>query len=359
MFIFLVELALTIIIGFLCEIFIKNDKKRKITFLCITGFILATIAGLRSSIIGTDTIQYYNAFQVINKNEYGWFDYSKTRYEAGYFWMNKIVGMFSDDSQVFLLVVSYITIIGIIYFIYKNSSNVIYSMILYQTMYHYCNSMNLVRQYIAVAIAINSYYFIKEKKIIQACIVVILGGLIHTSALFMLPVIIVFSKIKITSNNIYKIIIGIVIITMSIPLIIAIAVKLFPRYEFYLTYSSNFNGGKIMPLIYIGIIFIAYFLLHITQKSDDKCSNLYSSSLYVLIGTMLLIVANLYFESASRLTNYFLIYFIILVPEVFKLFNKSSRIILYTIFFILSTIYYVMLIKNGVAGVFPFIFNWK
>lgn len=354
--IFFIEIIITIIIGLLSKFFLKDSKKGKKVFLYTIGGFLSIISGLRNSIVGTDTFQYYNSFEIINKYNYGWLDYNKTRYEVGYFWLNKSVSIFTDDPQIFILITSFIITIGIFYFIYKNSSNVIYSVIIYQTMYYYCSSMNLMRQYIAIAIAINSFTFLKNNKIIKACILILIGGIFHTSALFLLPIVIVFSKFDINKKNIYKIIGFIIVFFMLLPLLINIIIKLFPKYEFYLTYESGFNGGKIMPFIYIGMIFIGYFLLSIINRNIEESKNYYYTSLYVLIGALLLIVANIYFASASRLTDYFLIYFTIFLPELFRIFDKKTRKLFYILFFIFSIIYYRTLLVNGVAGVFPFIF---
>lgn len=357
--IFLLGLALTIVIKLLCTVFIKNPKREKIIFLYLIGGFLAIVSGMRKKSIGTDTLQFYNAFQSIDQNNYGWLDYAETRYEIGYFWLNKIIAIFTSDSQAFLMITSFIIIIGIFYFIYRNSANVLYSVLLFQTMYYYCNSMNLTRQYIAVALAINSFTYIKQNEMIKACLFVIIGSSFHTSALLMLPIIYTLSKMNMNFKKINKVYIIIILGSFLTPLLINLTVTIFPRYEFYLTYQSDFSGGRIMPIVYISIIILGSFFLSHLKRNDEKNISYYYASIFLLIGAMLLIISNFYFESANRITSYFLIYFIIFVPELFKLFRPRSRMLLYGALLLFSTYYYVSLLNNGVAGVTPFKFYWQ
>ncbi|AKP76103.1 Transmembrane protein EpsG [Priestia megaterium Q3] len=356
MYVYVALLIATVLIHFVCLI-IQNNRRRKISFLIISSIPFIVIMGMRDRFVGTDAIQYYSAFKNIIASDYGWLDYKETRYEVGYYLLNKIVGVFTQDPQIFLFITSIIIVTGIFVFIYQNSKNPFISVLLFQTLYFYCNSFNLLRQYIALAIAINCIFFIKEKKLFKASLVIILASTFHTSALCLFPIAIILCKFKITKANMTKFLCGILFISLSIPFIIQMSVELFPRYQFYLTYDSVYNGGKIMPYVYISMVIVGLIIIRKTRISDWKMNNYYILSIYVFIAGVLGIISSLYFESASRVIPYYSISLLAFIPEFMGLFkNKADRlIILYGL--ILSTfIYYNILLHSGVAGVYPYTF---
>jgi hypothetical protein len=356
MFIYVVLLLITAIIYIAC-LTINNIYKRRKWFLYLSSIPLILTMGMRDMYVGTDAIQYYNAFNNINTSNYGWFDYKQTRYEVGYYLLNKIIGLFTKDPQVFLFLTSIIIVAGIFIFIYKNSKNPFISVLLFQTLYFYCNSFNLLREYIAIAIAINSISFIKEKKLFKSITIIILAGTFHTSAYCLFPIAILLCTFKINRLNIKRYLLGLTVLCIFVPFIIQISIKMFPRYQFYLTYSSTYNGGKVMPYIYICMVIVGLIIISKLKIKDLKENNYYTFSVYVFIAALLGIISNLYFESASRIMEYFSIYLIVFIPEFLNLFpRREDRLVIHFGLIISTLIYYNMLLHNGVAGVYPYIF---
>ncbi|MFS2168903.1 EpsG family protein [Priestia megaterium] len=326
-------------------------------FLFLSSIPLILIMGLRDKYIGTDAIQFYSVFTEINTGNYGWLDYGDTRYEVGYFLLNKIIGLFTQDPQVFLLIISVIIVAGICIFIYQNSRNPFMSLILFQTLYFYCNSFNLVRQYIAIAIVVNSLTFIKERKIIKSSLIIIIASTFHTSALFLLPLVILLCITKINKLNIYMYFVGFAIFSFLIPIMIQVSVKLFPRYDYYLTYNTGYSGGKILPYLYIIMVIIGISLIRKLKISDLELKNYYMFSIFVFITGLLGIIANLYFQSASRIMAYSSIYLIVFIPEFVNFFTrKVDRLIITYGVITLTIIYYNLLLHSGVAEVYPYAF---
>jgi EpsG family len=358
MFIYMALLVVISIIYIAC-FKIENIEKQTKVFLLLSSIPLILLMGMRDKSIGTDTIQYYTAFKNITTSKLGWLDYKETRYEVGYYLLNKIVGLFTQNPQIFLFVVSIIIVAGILLFIYKNPINPFMSVMLFQTLYFYGNSFNLLRQYIAIAIAINSFSYIKERKILKASLIIILASTFHTSALCLLPITIILSKLKINHSNIKWFILVITSMSLCIPLLINLTVKIFPRYEYYLTYHSNYNGGKIMPYIFISMVLVGLIIIRKLKISDLTENNYYLLSIYVYINAILGIVSNIYFESASRIMVYYSIFLIAFIPELLKLFNNlfdnmtKKLIIQYGLLFF-TFVYYVLLLHSGVGEITPY-----
>jgi hypothetical protein len=358
MFIYMALLVVISIIYIAC-FKIENIEKQTKVFLLLSSIPLILLMGMRDKSIGTDTIQYYTAFKNISTSKLGWLDYKETRYEVGYYLLNKIVGLFTQNPQIFLFVVSIIIVAGILLFIYKNPINPFMSVMLFQTLYFYGNSFNLLRQYIAIAIAINSFSYIKERKILKASLIIILASTFHTSALCLLPITIILWRFNINKINLKWFFLGFSVISLCIPLIINLSVKLIPRYEFYLTYHSDYDGGKIMPYLYISMIAVGLFI--ISKFKINKVGNYYILSMYIFIAALLGIISNVYFESASRIMAYYSIFLIIFIPKLVELFqnvlkSKMYKLIIPYGLIVFTCIYYFLSLHLGVGGINPYSF---
>lgn len=76
---------------------------------------------------------------------------------------------------------------GVFWFIKKESPLPWLSAYLYLTLQFFAHSMNLIRQSIAATICLFAYSFLKKRKFVPFCLMVVLASTFHLSALFFLP----------------------------------------------------------------------------------------------------------------------------------------------------------------------------
>lgn len=156
-------------------------------FISISLIILFLNLGLRN-FSANDDPTYIRVFNDVR--EYGWFNqFLKTTMEPGYLILNNIVGIFTDNYLYMQLISSFIPLI-LFYRKFKKDKNKIdlsMAVFLLSTMvYFQMLSTALVRMFIAMGIAINSYDYIVDGNYKKYTLTILISSLFHYSSLFML-----------------------------------------------------------------------------------------------------------------------------------------------------------------------------
>jgi len=254
--IYIINLILVILLYIIFFKIYKTNNSKK--YFCILIFILfSLIQGLRGNTVGSDTNNYIKFFE-LSKNM-SFIDVLLMKQwviEPGYGLLMKICSIMSFSPQLFLLVVAIIINGGLMYFIYKHSDNPFISVIIFMGVEFFTLSFTALRQIIAIIIILNSYNFIKQKKIIKFILMVLLAATFHKSALIFLPVYFL-RNIKISKKTI---IVGISIFILvqifALPIIIYVTKNLY-----YSSYIKATGGGitqAIVILIYLMLGLLIY-----------------------------------------------------------------------------------------------------
>lgn len=198
------------------------------------------------------------------------------------------------------------------------------------------NSMNQIRQALSMMITTYAYYFLfndKDKK--YYFLYVILAGLIHKSAYFMI-LFYPFSKIQITRKNLLTY--TLVWLSINIPFIrdfIVLAASL-TSYGGYTTYGTvqeiNIANVYARLCMLIGSLFFAKK----TLIRNPNTVIYYNSAIICLIITNIATVANV--PIFSRLASYFFMPYMFLVPEVLKSIKSTCMTIYSRKFYALLTV---------------------
>ncbi len=337
----------------------KSKKTDKI-FLIMAFIPMIIIMGFRGRTVGTDTYSYTIYFQQIC-------DYSISEalnfFPLGWVILNKMIGITLGIEPVnYIFVVSFLLLILFMKFIYDNSIDVSVSTILFILFYHYFSSFNGMRQYLAVAIAINSFKYLMENKNIKFIFINLIATSIHPTALlflFLLPV----KNIKPTISNIYKILFISIVLMMILGPIAQLFVKMFPHYELYLDETGigtfGFGQGKNRNII-ITFIYIAFEIFMLVVMKNKNKINLKEHFVYIIINLIgilfcLMSLSNTLF---NRLSWYFIIFAIIYIPYCFKFFNNKDRLYLNVLFIAVMFIPCYVQLYEGISNVAPFSWIW-
>ena len=153
------------------------DLKDNKLFLVLGIITLSLGAGLRNDNVGLDTYQYISAFKT-NFSVIWLFK------ETGFREISRLLmNAFSGNVTCLLLLYATVTNALILYRLwdFRKDCSYSYMVFLYITL-HYMNTLNIMRQYIAIAIVFFATRFLEKRGYIKFCIAILLASVFHSSA---------------------------------------------------------------------------------------------------------------------------------------------------------------------------------
>jgi len=339
--------------------FLKNKNGK---FLYVGFFLLLFLNIFRDSTVGTDYKYYIQSFENIStltisslRNLSGdvfSLTPSENR-EIGWIFLNSIVKYYNGTYFIVNLVAAVIILFLYFIAIKRESPSLSLSLYLLLMLYIYYQSFNTTRQSVSVALFIFSIYYIKEKKFLLYSILCIFASLMHTSAIFLIPL--YFLKYI---NLPYKSVTIIIIITFLIPLfsIDDFFVNLFTGDIIYLNYVKNirqFSFYGYMPVVTILTVQSMFFLysLKLEKKPDISMKIWFIGLLFQNI--------TMRYDWLSRFSDYFLVMQIIAIPIVYSnTFNDKNKQTYFNVAILYSIFIYAFNIYANTQGILPYYFNF-
>lgn len=312
-------------------IFRLSTKYKEIS-LYINLFILTIITGTAYERIGGrgDYDNYRNAFNNISSS-------IVPDKELGFYYLNLIIKRFTDEYSIaffiFILIINFL----IVKTIYKYSKNIEFSLLMYVIMGGYLTSINITRQYIALAIYVYSIQYLIEKNYLKYIILGFIAFQFHTTSIVIILISLIISILneKISKNYlIYFIIINLTIIVE--PFIRQIGINLF--YEQYEN-GYFFYGSNILHYI-VQLAFVIVYMINIKSLKDNK--TIFFINLATVASAFTLLSRNMVLY--ARFASYFNILHVIATVNVISEINdKKKRRILYYCIFMGLLVYYILL----------------
>ena len=344
--IYFVELISIIIISlFFAYINKKNNNKINIIYMIIIFLILFVVMGLRKYTVGTDTELYCRIFKMAsNSNNI----FSVSDASPLYAIYNKIISIvFGTNIQNIVISNSFIIVALMCIGIYRQSQNIYISVIYYILFYFYMQGFNIARQFLALAITFNAFYYVKNNEKIKALLMILIATLIHNTAIFVGLVEIAFMFIKPSMQNIKRFCALGIILSLFLDKIIDVFLKIFPRYQIYFTNAVFYEVGQgrkiVLTMIYLVVVIIGIYLMGKNKKEMEEKKDykewfmLTTMMIFAVIIGILAMKSNL----LSRIEIYFSIFAIIYIPKVInRMREKQNTNILYFNFSNVYTILY-------------------
>lgn len=335
----------------------RNDPQRqkKIYFVLI-GFALVSVMGLRDVSVGTDTLTYAEAYELIN-NYLPISSWQTTHYEVLYFLFNKFIGLFTDNPANFLFVESVLIVFLLLRFIWRHSSNPVLSTLLFELAYFYFFAFNISRFYLALGIALIGFDYVVKQKALKAVIFPAIGMLIHTSIVLLLVAFLVFSCIKKISDS-DVVLIGIAAYALSFFAegLFAVFVEIFDRYQVYYSIESTVTSGIALPAILFLVVLGGLLLLDFSKKDLETQRIARIEAVFILFGASLLLMGGS-IEEAGRTAQMFLIFLIVFVPKVAQG-SRYGNVFNVSIIAVFSVYFISQLLANN-AGIVPYILGFS
>lgn len=360
------------------ERYVRPDRKLWTILLMFPLFLLSA---LRSPLVGNDTIIYFRSYinikSYINNSNQGIFSPVESRFEPGYVLLMKIFGTLDLDFLVFQIFLAAFIYFSIGRIIYKYSSNIAMSVFVFISLNMFFQTMNISRQYIAIAILTYSINYIVNKKPLRFLLIVLMASLFHLSAV----VFVIIYPLSIIKLNQYKRIqiigIGILAVIGFDYLVRFLTTTIFSKYESYLDSRYFEVDGKIaiyvMPLLYFFIFILgnlSKYGKNTTKIITDK-DILSARDGQVTIGKILnaaalaiLVLSIIGIKTAimSRFIHFFLFFYLLYIPNVLRsISNKHLKSLCSfgTVVILSLNFLIVLLFRPNWQGIIPFSWYWE
>lgn len=284
---------------------------------------MVLVSGLRSYYLGSgDTSRYADMF----------FNYSHLSYDniikyverdpiyhIFTIFLHKVIGL---DFQGVLLVIAAIYVFAYDRLVYKESPNLLISYILLYAMGFFTFSMHGVRQSLAIACTMLAYFPLKEKKLMQFIIIVLLGACFHKSALIFL---VTYPLCRLGFSRKSLLFYGAIIITLFMTgdeLIRSFASDMSSydeRLSYYAVTDASLNMSGFIQLC----LFLVMLMTNLkTYMSKDKEAPILITLLIlaIIFQTCAIFIAEMF-----RVAMYFSTFLVVLVPRFLKSYAPENR----------------------------------
>ena len=306
-----------------------TDKKGKYKlnkiFFYSSALILSFTMGLRISGVGVDDKTYESIFNSVNNT--GLINYFlNTKMEPGYLLLNKLIGLFTDNFQVFLYIVSLIPLI----FMYKafeyerKNINFFLAIFLFGTLM-YLYFFGIIRLFIAVSITSYAIRYLFQKNTQKYVIFVLIASMFHFSALFMLLLVYFSTEKEDKPRSVTKFIIGAAII---LPMMIIVFSKFIvpflgeSKFESYTELNSSRFGMSIGDLDKLPFLLLALLFKKDVDKLKGNDFRIYIAMF--ALATIVALCSKIGSSTMVRLQWYFMFSLCIILPSVIRSMIKTK-----------------------------------
>ncbi len=347
MYIYILNICLILIESF---IILKNKlgNSYKKLFIWIVSIQFVLISGLRDINIGADTIVYEQLFnyyatiswKVMLDNFIGMFT-NRGTYEnrdMGYYAFSKLFTSVCPSYRVYLFFIIILFMIGFSFFIYKYSNDYCMSYVIFASFLFAFFGLTGIRQTLATILCVFiGFEFIRKRKLLKFLLIIFIASFFHQTSLIFLPFYFLYNiKIDMTYEISVPILFGIIFILKSK----IASIFLMGTYAKYGA-STDLPPYNLFLLITL-IVFFSLFFYDRLKKINSNI-NIYINA--VVIG-MFLLELSLVIPIFVRLSYYYIIFIVLLIPEFFNLIIKKERSILKGIFYLILI---GLLLKTGIT----------
>ena len=321
-------------------------------------FFLAFLAilSLRSSQVGIDLKNYLHFFnQVKGVGFIGLF----SRYlEPGYFVLAKLTQVFTDQFQVLIALISFLTVIPLWKMYRKESENAYLTVILFATVAPFTVYFSGLRQILAMTFGVPAYYFTKKKKLVQFVLIVALAYVFHQSALLLFALYPVY-HLKLNKNTFYFAVPALLTIVFFGRNIFELLLPLLGE-RYIQRYSTVTSTGAYTVLILL-FVFAAYSYIIPDEKTLDPETLGLRNILLLCVAIQSFAPVN---TIAMRMNYYFLIFIPILIPKIAKAAKPNYKKLASMSIVVMNLVFTAWFFYNAYYGgdvlnVFPYIPFWR
>lgn len=336
-------------------------------FRILTIIALVLFSTFRHYSVGMDVLSYKMYYDklchdksLLFKDSFGF------KLEFGFTFLNSVLAVLNMDFRFLLFIVALISSISFVAFFNKLSPNKLMSCILYVNLGIFAQSLNTLRQIIAMSIILFAIIKLRDKKWISSIILILCACLFHVSALCCLILVpIRYFKPK------WYLFANILVLTILVGLILPGVLKLLEiltPLDYYTKYFVNIDGfivesdliNNLYSLSLIGMFLVFWLVKNKFLRFNAKNEDLYDFCLMIFVFVPLIRIFGFIINAQTlfqRVSMYYFVILTILIPLFVKglHYNKKvfkvANIMVYVISF--GYMYYLYSIKLS-CGVVPY-----
>lgn len=357
----------------LAHYFKKNNKNLLFLYSSAVAVLLpALLAAFRDPGVGTDSATYCRRVWGI-VNSYGKIETLMYMFNNDYFpevekiylIFNWIVSLISNDIHVLFFFLNLLVVSLVYKAAYDNRDRAeMWQIMLFFYFAFYSNTLNLIRQYIAVAIGMYSFKYLenREWKKLFACVAVMIMW--HSTAVIYVALILMRLFLDINKKNVKKciiIVIGYIIYQVFTYydhiLLFIVGYGIIPyRYKGYLTQYSGSTFFDTSSTVVAFVIVLFYGFLYFSMKENRKeITSFVELKIVSTIMNSMSIISTFVF----RTSYYFsIIADCIFLPRALYLLKQRNKRNYYaaSVFFVLlfAMLWYLLYVKNGINETVPY-----
>jgi hypothetical protein len=341
---------------------INGSGERKKKYLIFVFALIALVSSLRGIGVGIDTRQFANAY-----TEIGYLDWSGAfamRYEPGFITLCKLLNYFSGNYQLLLIVSSCFILFSFARFIYRNCEDVVMGTYVFLCM-PFAQSLNQMRQYIAVCILLFAIELLKEKRYLKFLLLVLLAASFHYSAIICVVFIVLYktvlSKKLIPLLPFAGIILAFILTNYRNILSAVVQLQMFNQYSGYIGGRMDVQDTVTRPLKLLLIALVLIFLVLAMKNKNTEEGLKYNFTVNMLFMWGFVEMFSINIIIVSR----FILYFdFIIISSVSKALHQTREkhiriILIIVIYAAMFGYFYVSRIQRSSGGIIPYRFFWE
>lgn len=243
-----------------------SASKRKAWFIAVSFFFLFFLVAFRDSSVGTDIGNYLTKFTLIRNHSWGYVltHFYTERVEIGFALLNKFLGLFTRQPQTIIVASAALFCAGSARFIYRYLDNSLTAVILFTCCGLYMYSFNITRQMIAVALLVNAWGLLTEKKYRLSLTLFAVSMLFHVMS-FVFVLVYIFYTLRHNKRAVtITVSVGAFLVLLHRPLL-HLASLLTDKFSYLDNTKQRIHAGGIWAVwgieLAIAALYIAYYFL--------------------------------------------------------------------------------------------------
>lgn len=329
-----IMLYVIIIMTLFYKYVLRKDVRNDVKYLKLIFAVLLLFNTFKyiPSIIDLDNyLPFFHEMKKLNIIEI----FSLNSFEIGYCLYNKLIITLTDSDRIFIFCTAILSLIGVFYFIKENSKNYFLSVYLYITLNFYFYTLGVLRQSIALSCLLFSYRFIEHKKPIKYVITILIASTFHNTILICLPL---YFLCNIKNKRImlsFLAIISLIVLFLKKQLIILFS---YFTTNNYLEILVSGEGYKML----LFLIILVLLCLCIIKKYSLHIANNTNYFIILSVGIITQLIAT-EASVAARLTIYFTVFIIVLLPNIFEELKSKMKLEKYRIIYIILILLFFLM----------------
>ena len=316
---------------------VSGCKKRRMVIVIFFMIFWGSILCFRDLTIGSDTSHYVDICQRISCLSWKEFlkDWEFIKFPL-YMLFNRGISLISTNAYWYIFVNSFVYVVGVLLFLYRNSRNIAMTLIYFLVLHFYFLAMNINRQSIAIMLVMWAYHYWNKAKIKKGLFFLVCAVLVHNTALIGISILAICLFVNGRKGFKITALIGLLLCLLA-KLLAVVFVKIFPAYEDYFSPNSPFSitndmseGNRIYVAIFILILLFVFWLWK-NRRGLKSIQDMVFWRIMALsvVGLELMILQNGN-EIFARLELYYTYFLVLMLPEIVERFvKKESRGIFY------------------------------